>query len=90
MEEEVDEYRIRPILEEYRNEAQDDLFEALTLHLDKVLGTYLETSEDIRKSAFTEMYCHLAQVLISCEDDAELLKEGIETVMAGCLNYEEK
>ena len=85
----MDEFNLSPILDQHKV-YDEELLSDLTRKFNTFCEEYMKGHDKTRKDAFTEMYCHLAQVLISCEDDAELLKESIETIMAGCLKIKEK
>tara|TARA_R110000850_G_scaffold270341_1_gene403332 strand:- start:139 stop:411 length:273 start_codon:yes stop_codon:yes gene_type:complete len=66
-----DEYQIRLILSRHLAYG-DALFEDLVTQLDKTCGSYMDTREGIRKKAFTEMYCCLAQTLIKGEEETDI------------------
>lgn len=70
----VDEYGIIEILKKHNAESA---LNEITAVFDRFCESYMDSREEIRKGAFTEVNCYLMTSLIEGRNDAKLLRSKI-------------
>lgn len=70
----VDEYGIIEILKKHNAESA---LNEITAVFDRFCESYMDSREDIRKGAFTEVNCYLITALIEGEKDPNILESKI-------------
>ena len=74
----VDEYGIIEILKKHNAESA---LNEITAAFDKFCESYMDSREEIRKGAFTEVNCYLMTSLIDGRKDSELLRSKIKDLV---------